>query len=87
MTRPYVPQWEDPSQLLFPPELLAKVKVIDTTGCQHPRVVAGPRVSAYYGTWATEICARCWAWRRAEVTDGWHPYETMVESLRREEDY
>ncbi len=84
--REYVPQYEDPSQLLFPPELLAKVKRIDTTGCLHERRVGGPRVPARYGSWATEICARCWDWRRAEVTDQWHPYEELVEALRREEE-
>lgn len=52
----------DPNAM-FPPALLAKAKVVKR--CHHPRAkrVAGPRVKARWGSWATELCGHCWAWR------------------------
>ncbi len=35
-----------------------------TPRCRHtaPRYV-GPRLSAHYGSWATEVCSHCASWR------------------------
>ncbi len=55
--------------------------------CHHPRAkrVTGPRVSATYGSWATEVCVGCLAWRYTELSDKrWHAGKDLVERLTRD---
>jgi hypothetical protein len=83
-------QYEDPSQLVFPPELLAKA--ISAKPCRHPRTArrVGPRIPARYGSWATEMCSRCMSWRYdrggCKGDRFWRGLDEMVRLLHREDE-
>jgi len=40
--------------------------------CIHTNYAAGPQISRRYGSWATEICVGCGAWRTMGHVNGAH---------------
>lgn len=87
--REYEAQFTPSTQgLLFPPEVLAKVKVVDTKGCRHPksRRVSGPRVCARWGTFPTLVCATCWKWTVAVGARRWKPFDELARATEPRED-
>lgn len=65
------------------------------TPCQHVSTDAGPNIPRVYGSWASEICRDCGAWRTmthttrrldgsmnapAHVSD-WHPAAELAVAL------
>lgn len=48
------------------------------TDCAHEWVNDGPRIPARWGSFATEICTDCGAWRQTRSPSRWEPAEALA---------
>ncbi len=67
--------------------------------CLHRRIGAGPDIPRVYGSWASEVCYDCGAWRttthRVRMLNGllgpeyhtseWHPQDELDAALKQDD--